>query len=218
MQGPKNLSISSKCILVMVLVNSHAQSLWVWIKVLEGKSLTQLYLILLEEHRTFSRVIVMTVSMLQLFLLFPFSSVLQQWTEFNLECFTYLLSSKLLPAIHKTCMIQKRGQSVCSYHIPYSWFVIIFLSLRILVCVSSMAVGVAKLFLCSVLHHCWCPVLLFVTGWGMDCIIPEGQGCGWREFVSSKYWVGLGLMSGIQPVHKKHRVMFASFIWNRSSK
>lgn len=218
MQGPKNLSISSKCILVMVLVNSHAQSLWFWIKVLKGKSLTRLYLSLLVKHRTFSRVIVMTVSLLQLFLLLPFSPVLQQWTEFNIECFSYLLSSKLLPAFQKTYMIQKRGQSTCFYHIQYSWMLIIFLSLRILVCVSSMAVGIAKLFLCSVLHHCWCPVLLFVIGWGMHGIIWEGQGCGWREFVNSKYWVGLGLMSGIQPVHEKHCVMFASFIWNRSSK
>lgn len=51
MQGPKNLSISSKYILVMVLVNSHAQSLWFWIKVLKEKSLTQVYLILLVKYR-----------------------------------------------------------------------------------------------------------------------------------------------------------------------
>lgn len=52
MEGPKNLSIRSKCILVMVLDNSHAQSLFFWIQVLKEKSLTQVYLILLVKHKT----------------------------------------------------------------------------------------------------------------------------------------------------------------------
>lgn len=116
----------------------------------------------------------MTVSLLQVFLLFPFSPVLQQWTEFNLS------SSKLLPAF------QKRGQCICFQQTQYSCLLIIFLSLRISVCVSSMAISIETLVLHSVLHHCWCPVLLFLIGWGMHCIIWEGQGCGWRKYVSSE--------------------------------
>lgn len=215
MQGPKNLSITSKCILVMVLVNSHAQSLCFWIKVLKEKSLTQLYLILLVKHRTLAEWELWQCHYYDSFFSFHFPPVLQQWNEFNLEWFTYLSSSKLLPAFQKTCMIHGRGQSMSFHHIQYSWLLIIFLSLRILVCVSSTAIGIAKLLLCWVLHHCWCPVLLFVFKY---CIIQEGQGGGWREFVSSKYWVGLRAMSGIQPAHKKHCVMFASFVWNRTLK
>lgn len=177
MQGPKNLSITSKCILVMVLVNSHAQSLCFWIKVLKEKSLTQVYLILLVKNRTLAEWELWQCHYHDSFFSFHFPPVLQQWTEFNLEWFTYLSSSKLLPAFQKTYMIHGRGQSMSFHHIQYSRLLIIFLSLRSLCfihcnwyCKAAFVLSAASLLMpcltvcIQVLHNSGRP------GWWMERI------------------------------------------------
>lgn len=84
-----------------------------------------------------------------------------------------------------TCLLEKR-QCMCFHHAQCSWLLMIFLSLRISVCVSSMAIGIEKLFciLCCITADA--PSYLFVIGWGMYCIVWEGWGCGWRQCLSSE--------------------------------
>lgn len=182
-----------------------------WIKVLKDKSLTHISWLIstslsiwsTKQHQSDSYDSVTALS-------FSFS-VHQQWTELDLECFTYLLASKLLPVFLNTYMIHKRDKFMCSPLIPdsidsYSSFcawgcLSVFHQLRVVLLSFFFVLCVASpLMLCLI--DVWC----------MHGILWEGQSCDWRKFLSSKYSFGFRWLSGIGLPHKKPSVVFSSFI------